>query len=170
MDLTELTTLPLTYTQVGATRGVLPDGFHHLDVSARIGSGRDPFEQAADTVMHWGMQRGAGLAVRASSDVAVVDAVVLVRLGFLPAPCRVVYVIDDADHRGFGYGTLRGHPESGEEAFSVRYDPVNDAVYAQVRAFSRPATWWAKAGGPVTTLAQKLISRRYLRAVRRLQT
>lgn len=165
MDFSQLAGLPLTYSAVGATRGVLPDGFHHLDVSARIGDGRDRFERAAESVLHWGMQRGAGLRVQASSDVAVVDAVVVVRLGLLPAPCRVVYVIDDADHRGFGYGTLPGHPETGEESVSVRYDPVSGAVSAQVRAFSQPATWWAKAGGPVTTLAQKVIARRYLRAV-----
>ena len=44
--------------------------------------------------------------------------VVLVRMmGFLQAPCRVVYVIDEPDIRGFAYGTLPGHPESGEERF-----------------------------------------------------
>ena len=62
--------------------------------------------------MHWGMQRGSGLGVQASSEVVLVDAIVVVRLGFLPAPCRVVYVVDEPDVRGFGYGTLPGHPES----------------------------------------------------------
>lgn len=165
MDLTELTSLPLTYPEVGATRGVLPGGYHHIDTSARIGTGRERFERAAEAVLHWGMQRGAGLRIQASSEVAAVDAVVVVRLGFLPAPCRVVYLIDEENHRGFGYGTLPGHPESGEESFWVRYDPASDAVHAHVRAFSRPATWWAKLGGPVTRLAQRAIGRRYLRAV-----
>ncbi|SIP67631.1 hypothetical protein BN9982_740001 [Mycobacterium tuberculosis] len=40
---------------------------------------------------------------------------VLVGIAFLRAPCRVVYVIDEPDVRGFGYGTLPGHPVSGEE-------------------------------------------------------
>jgi uncharacterized protein (UPF0548 family) len=163
--LSKLMTQPLTYPEVGATRGVLPDGYHHIGASARIGDGRKRFEEAADAVLHWGMQRGAGLRIQASSEVAVVDAVVLIRLGFLRTPCRVVYVIDDADRRGFGYGTLPGHPESGEESFSVRYDPGSDAVYAEVRAFSRPATWWSAAGRPVTALAQRVITGRYLRAV-----
>jgi len=115
--------------------------------------------------MHWGMQRGAGLRVQASSGVAVADAVVLVRMGFLPAPCRVVYVIDEPDIRGFAYGTLPGHPESGEERFVVRRDPTTSAVFAEVSAFSRPATWWSKAGGPLVSVAQRVIARRYLRAV-----
>lgn len=116
--------------------------------------------------MHWGMQRGAGLRVQASSDVAVVSAVVVVRMmGFLHAPCRVVYVIDEPDVRGFAYGTLPGHPESGEERFAVRHDPATSAVYAEVAAFSRPATWWSKAGGPLVSITQRIVAKRYLRGV-----
>lgn len=161
MDLDTLAGLPLTYPEVGATAGRLPDGYHHLDVRARIGQGRQRFERAADAVLGWGMQRGAGLRISTNADVAVVGAVALVRLGFLRAPCRVVYVIEEADRRGFGYGTLPGHPESGEEMFAVRYD----AVYAEVRSFSRPATRWMRAGAPVAAVAQRVIARRYLRAV-----
>ncbi len=79
MDLNALADLPLTYPEVGATAtGRLPAGYNHLDVSTQIGTGRQRFEQAADAVMHWGMQRNAGLRVRASSETAVVSAVVLV--------------------------------------------------------------------------------------------
>lgn len=95
----------------------------------------------------------------------MLDAVVVVRLGFLPAPCRVVYLVDEPDLRGFGYGTLPGHPECGEERFVVRRDPATDAVFAEVSAFSRPATWWSKAGGPVVKIGQRVIAKRYLRAV-----
>ena len=166
VDLAALEELPLTYPEVGATAaGELPAGYGHLHVEKQIGSGQHRFERAADAVMHWGMQRGAGLRVRASSDVAVVDAVVLVRMGFLPAPCRVVYVVDEPDMRGWAYGTLEGHPESGEERFVVRRDPTTSAVFAEVSSFSRPATWWSKAGRPVVSVAQRVIAKRYLRAV-----
>ncbi len=166
VDLGALEELRLTYPEVGATAaGQLPAGYGHLHVERQIGTGRQRFEQAADAVMHWGMQRGSGLRVQASSEVAVLDAVVLVRMGFLPAPCRVVYVIDEPDMRGFGYGTLPGHPESGEERFVVRRDPDTSAVFAEVSAFSRPATWWSKAAGPLVSVAQRIIARRYLRAV-----
>jgi uncharacterized protein (UPF0548 family) len=166
VDLQSLPYLPLTYPEVGATAsGQLPLGYHHLGFVTQIGAGQQRFEQAADAVMHWGMQRGAGLRVRASSEVVVVDAVVLVGIGFLRAPCRVVYVIDEPDLRGFAYGTLPGHPESGEERFVVRHDPITAAVYAEVSAFSRPATWWSRAGGPLVSLAQRVIAKRYVRAV-----
>jgi uncharacterized protein (UPF0548 family) len=144
--------MPLTYPEVGATAGPPPPGYHHLGFVSQIGVGRQRFEEAADAVMHWGMQRGAGLRVKASSDVVTVGAVVLIGLGFLKAPCRVVYVIEEPDARGFAYGTLYGHPESGEERFVVRHDPNTAAVYAEVSAFSRPATWWSKAAGPFASL------------------
>ena len=166
MDLEALEELPLTYSEVGATAaGQLPAGYGHLHVQRQIGTGRQRFEQAAESVMRWGMQRGAGLRVQASSEVAEVDTVLLVRMGFLPAPCRVVYVIDEPDIRGFAYGTLPGHPESGEERFVVRHDPTTSAVFAEVSAFSRPGTWWSKVGRPLVLVAQRVIARLYLRGV-----
>jgi len=165
VDFYTIGSLPLTYPEVGATAGPPPPGYRHLGFVSRVGAGHQRFEEAADAVMHWGMQRGAGLRVRASSEVADVGTVVLVRMGFLPAPCRVVYVIDEPDIRGFAYGTLPGHPESGEERFVVRRDPTTSAVFAEVSAFSRPATWWSKAGKPLVSVAQRVIARRYLRGV-----
>ena len=70
----------------------------------------------------------------------------IVHLGPVRAPCRVVYVVDEPDRRGFAYGTLPGHAESGEELFLVRYDPATDEVYAEVTAFSRHAHVVEQAG------------------------
>ena len=165
MRLSDLTGLHLTYREVGATAGPLPHGYHHVRKSGVIGNGRPRFEDAAGKVMRWGMLRGAGVRVEASSEVAAVGAEVLVGLGPLRAPCRVVYVIDEPDRRGFAYGTLPGHPESGEESFAVRYDPATSEVRAEVVAFSRHGTWWSKLGSPVTSLAQRIITSRYLTAL-----
>jgi uncharacterized protein (UPF0548 family) len=165
VDLHALADLPFTYPEVGATAGPIPPGYNHLGFVSQIGTGQQRFEQAADAVMHWGMQRGAGLRVEASSGVVTVGTVVVVKLGFLPAPCRVVYVIDEPNLRGFAYGTLPGHPESGEERFAVRYDPVSAAVFAEVSSFSRPATRWSKVGKPLLAVGQRVIAKRYLRAV-----
>jgi uncharacterized protein (UPF0548 family) len=154
-----------TYPEVGATAGPLPARYHHVRESAVIGRGRERFESAAAKVMRWGMLRGAGVRVTPSSEVAEVGATAVVSLGPVHAPCRVVYVVDEDNRRGFAYGTLKGHPESGEEYFGVRYDPSTDAVYAEVTAFSRHATWWSRAAGPITSLTQRLMTKRYLTAV-----
>jgi len=167
MNVNDLRGLPLTYTDVGATAdgATLPAGYHHVRVSARIGTGRDRFEQAAESVMRYGMLRGAGVRVSASTDVAQVGTLVLGRLGPIPAPCRVVYVVDEPDCRGFAYGTLPGHAESGEERFAVRYEPGSGSVYAEVVAFSRHGAWWSRLGGPVARAVQRVVTRRYLHAV-----
>jgi uncharacterized protein (UPF0548 family) len=165
VKLSDLAALPLSYTEVGATAGPLPAGYHHVHKSAVIGRGRRRFEDAADKGMRWGMLRGAGLRVEATTEVAAVGSEVIVRLGPVRAPCRVVYIVDEPDLRGFAYGTLPGHAESGEERFVVRYDSASGEVVAEVTAFSRHATWWSRLGSPVTSVAQRVITERYLRAL-----
>ena len=165
MKLSDLAGRPFTYAEVGATAGHLPEGYHHVRLSARIGTGRRRFEQAAAAVMRYGMLRGAGLRVAATTEVAEVGTEVLGKLGPFAAPCRVVYVVDEPNRRGFAYGRLPGHAVSGEEMFGVRYDPADESVHAEVVAFSRPATWWSRVGAPVASLIQRVVTRRYLSAV-----
>jgi uncharacterized protein (UPF0548 family) len=165
VKLSDLPARPLTYTEVGATAGPLPAGYHHVQKSAVIGRGRRRFDEAAAKGMRWGMLRGAGLRVEATSELAAAGSEVIVHLGPVQAPCRVVYIVDEPDRRGFAYGTLPGHAESGEERFVVRFDTVTDEVYAEVVAFSRHATWWSKLGAPVTSVIQRVVTDRYLRAL-----
>jgi hypothetical protein len=64
------------------------------------------------------------------------------------APCRVVYVIDEPRRRGFAYGTLPGHPESGEEAF-VLEQRDDGTIASNIIAFSRPAfNYYGIVDGP----------------------
>jgi uncharacterized protein (UPF0548 family) len=166
VKLADLVDLPLTYDDVGATvSGDPPAGYRWVHLTARIGSGRVRFEQAADSVLRYGMLRGAGVTVTAGTEVAEVGTLVLGRLGPFAAPCRVVRVIDEPNYRGFAYGTLPGHPVTGEELFAVRYDPGSESVYSEVAAFSRPATWWARLGSPALSVVQRLVTKRYLAAV-----
>jgi uncharacterized protein (UPF0548 family) len=158
----------VTYGEVGRTRGILPPGYHHLRRSTVIGSGPEAFAAAAAMLFSWQVQLRAGLRVSPSSVVAEPGAVVVLSLGAGPirtnAPCRVVYVIDQPDRRGFAYGTLPGHPECGEEAFILaRHD--DGAVTFDITAFSRPATLSAKAAGPAGRAIQRHITTRYLRAL-----
>jgi uncharacterized protein (UPF0548 family) len=160
---------PFTYSEVAATASSPPGGYHHVARSALIGRGRPFFEQAADTLMSWQMHRRAGLRVVASVPRATPDAVVLMRLGVGPfairVPCRVVYTVDEERRIGFAYGTLVGHPESGEEAFVVELLP-DDGVMLTIAAFSRPARWYARLGGPIARRAQALMTERYVNALR----
>jgi uncharacterized protein (UPF0548 family) len=161
----------LTYPHVGATRDArLPAGYRHVLRDVEIGAGRDTFERAAAALLDWRMHRGAGLAVEAPGP-ATPGVRVLLRVGAGPfritAPCRVVYRIDQSDRQGFAYGTLAGHPESGEEAFVVDLTG-SGRVRFRIAAFSRPAGGLARLGGPLTVLAQEIATHRYLRSMRRL--
>lgn len=159
----------LTYAEVGATRepAMPTTGYRHLEKRVALGSGEDAFQRARVTVFTWGVQRGAGLLVFPADKPPRADLTVLVvtRLGPLRviAPCRVLWKVDEPNRAGFGYGTLPGHPASGEEAFLVERDPGGE-VSAVVRAFSRPATWYSRLGAPVTRLMQSRMTEAYLKA------
>jgi uncharacterized protein (UPF0548 family) len=47
----------------------------------------------------------------------------------------------------------------------VRYDPATEEVYTEVVAFSRHGTWWSRLGAPVTSVIQRVVTDRYLRAL-----
>ncbi|WP_370544971.1 DUF1990 family protein [Herbiconiux sp. VKM Ac-1786] len=80
------------------------------------------------------------------------------------APVRVVYLVDEPGRLGFAYGTLPGHPESGEESFVVE-QLADGSVWIVIRAFSRPSSWFYRLGYPVLRLMQWRYTRRYLRAL-----
>jgi uncharacterized protein (UPF0548 family) len=160
----------LTYREVGATAGDLPAGYHQFTRSLPIGYGYELFAAAGDAVRQWQVQLGAGLQVSASSPTAVAGTVLLLGLGIgslrLRAPCRIVYAVDEPRHQGFAYGTLAGHPESGEEAFMIEHH--DDSVSFTITAFSRPATRLAKIAGPLGAVVQRQITARYLRSLGKL--
>ncbi|SHN63842.1 Uncharacterized protein, UPF0548 family [Geodermatophilus obscurus] len=161
--------VPFTYAEVGATRDAeLPAGYQHVERSVVVGSGPEAFERAVAAVFDWRMQRAVGLRVRATGPASEPGTVVVLTAG-LPRPgydipCRVVWAQTSGDERGFAYGTLPGHPESGEEAFLVRLEPAGDVVFS-LRVFARLASPLARLGGPVSTAVQRLATARYLTAV-----
>jgi Domain of unknown function (DUF1990) len=62
---------------------------------------------------------------------------------------RFEKVIDNRWHSGFTYRTLIGHPECGEETFSVEKDLTSGQVTAALRSWSRPGLWIAMATHPI---------------------
>ena len=146
----------------------MPAGYQHLEGTRTLGRGVDDFRRVSDALMSWGVQRGAGLRVDATSEQAASGEIVTVRLGLgalaVKAPCVVVYTVHEARRRGFAYGTLPGHPECGEELFLIEHVD-DDSVRLTIRAFSRPALWWTRALSPANRLVQRAVTARYLRAL-----
>ena len=159
----------LTYDDRAGTRGKLPAGYHHLRRHAALGNGRPRFEHTADLLLHWGMHRRSGIRVSPSSWSVAEGVVAVLRLGAgviaVEAPVRVVYVVDEPHRKGFAYGTLPGHPESGEESFLVEL--LDDGTVGfTITGFSRPAWSIARVAAPIARAAQRLVTYRYVHSLR----
>lgn len=166
----QLRSAQLTYPEVGITRptsGPVPAGYRAFRRSAVLPPTYD-LESAAAAVLGWRLHRRVGIRLRASDDRASEGTVLDLRLGVgrlaISAPCRVVYVVDEPHQSGFAYGTLPGHPESGEESFVVELSSQG-VLTLTISAVSRPATRAARLAGPVGSVVQDLITRQYLRAL-----
>ncbi|HEY8294945.1 MAG TPA: DUF1990 domain-containing protein [Micrococcaceae bacterium] len=187
----------LTYPQRGLSQtlddgGGWPVGYARVEHRVRVGRGAEAYGRLARGILGWGIQRGAGLTVTGADggEAGTMAAASMqpggrVVCGFglgrlrLPVPCEVVWVekpaavvvLPDGQTRpqrcGFGYGTLPGHPASGEEAFIARIE-ADGSVHFEVLAFSKPSGLIYKLGGPVTALSQRFVTQRYLNAARAL--
>ena len=185
MDAAALATAPVTYGAVGASQapdllGFPPACFRPHERRARFGHGEARWRFATLQVLSWGVKRRSGfhvdpVASEAGSRTERVFSpdgfelvhpgdTAMLRFGPLLEPVRVVFVIDEPDRQGFGYGTLEGHPLRGEESFVVeRRD--DDSVWLVVRSFSRPSTRMWRLLGPAVRVAQEILTRRYLSAL-----
>ncbi|MFC8536510.1 DUF1990 family protein [Streptomyces sp. NPDC057249] len=162
----------LTYPEVGATRlGPLPGSYHHLHHRAAVGRGQGDFEAAGAAITEFRLHRRSGARVEASTTRAEPGTAVRVAVQAGPlrlaVPCRVVWAEYGPARTGFGYGTESGHPERGEECFVAELAD-DGTVSFTVTAFSRPARWYARLGGPLVPVLQRWYARRLGRTLRRI--
>ncbi|MGO1055849.1 DUF1990 family protein [Crossiella sp. CA198] len=165
----------VTYAEVGVTRETeCPPGYRRVSRTLRLGHGDAEFARARLALRDWATHRGFGRGIylgeagQGAAGQEVGDTVVSV-LGFGPlsvvGPCRVVWRVDEARRYGFGYGTLPGHPVTGEESF-VLVQGSDGAVQFTITAVSRPGGQLARWTGPIGRLAQRVAMAAYLHALR----
>ncbi|MBA0045450.1 DUF1990 domain-containing protein [Mycobacterium sp. NPDC050853] len=165
---------PLTYEPADATRpgestwSATPPTLRRFEQTVTIGHGEAAWQEASQAVLNWGVKRRSGFRVDPEAAVSE-DAEFQITFGWGPLavrePVRIVAVAD-TDHRcGFAYGTLPGHPVSGEEAFIVHRN-IEGTVFLTLRSLTQPAPsgFWRRVF-PVLLLAQRVFRRRYLRAL-----
>lgn len=157
---------PFTYADVGATEDDLaeaPRGFHLDRYGAVVGEGRPAFERCCEALGRIGNYPAFSRIVRRPGELVPgsLFATVVTHFGFVSVhPCRVIYVLRGPDRFGFGFGTLPGHAESGEERFTVRLD--GQQVRYEVQAFSRPTGLLPRLGAPVARSFQLRFQRETL--------
>lgn len=159
------------YAPVGLlAAAAVPVGFHRVHHRVQVGHGAHQRLAVASALLGFRLHQTAGITVPSNAE-AVAGATVSMRFPLgplgLPAPCRVLWDLDEPDRTGFAYGTLKGHPEQGEESFLVTIDP-SEQVWFEVSALSRPARWFSRLGAPVARRVQAMITQRYLDAARRV--
>lgn len=162
------------YPERGATaRRPLPAGYNLTHHRIRIGYGSAVLAAAGAAVTTFGAHRTSGMVVRAAPEPVRTGDRVVVGIGIGPlrvdAPCEVIWTAYEPRRIGFAYGTLAGHPESGEESFVVDME-ADGSVWFEVNAFSRPGSWYTRLAGPVVPFLQQAYARRLGRFVRRLAT
>ena len=175
-DTRALGTRPLTYTPAGATAvaddvwGPTPAEFRRYERTVDVNASWD---NARLLLLRWGVKTRSGFKVDADSiDHGTIHegANMWLRLPFGPIavtePIRVVAVVDDPLRCGFSYGTLEGHPVSGEEAFVIRRATKHDPVELTIRSLTRPApTGVWRYLFPLLLVAQRWFRKRYLRSL-----
>ncbi len=132
----------------------------------KLGSGAKTFERGVVAVNRWKMFEIGWVELCYPSTPAepgAVIAVVAYHFGFWSLhACRVVYTVGESTpfvRSGFAYGTLSDHAESGEELFTVEWNPIDDSVWFSIFAFSRPNQVLSSAAYPITRMLQKRFAR-----------
>ena len=148
--LAELNRSELSYDPVGLSFSVDTQ-------RVSVGRGRAAFEVATTALMSWRMFPD-WTEVHPQNTTAregLVVGVLARHLGFWSLNgCRVVQRMEEADRRGFAYGTLPDHVERGEERFLVELDAQTGEVWYEIRAVSRPRAALAWLGYPLSRWLQ----------------
>lgn len=141
-----------------------PHPFHHFSHRQVAGTGPDVYARCASALLSGRAHRAAGAPL---TGPFVEDATVDIRpfgIRRLTSPCRILRREDGPERTELVYDTLPGHLEEGEERFLVEL--LRDGTVAvTVSAFSRPAHWLTRLGGPFALATQRLMARRYVQAI-----
>ena len=159
--------LPFSYENVGASReGVAPRGYVVDHYRVRLSEGPDAYARAVEALREW-RQFDLGwvrlLPSCAPIEIGKTVSVLARHYGFWSLnTARIAYLFEESgevERFGFGYGTLPGHAERGEERFGIEWNRKNGSVYYDVFAFSRPKHPLAWPGYPLARLLQRRFRR-----------
>ncbi|HEV7961657.1 MAG TPA: DUF1990 domain-containing protein [Actinoplanes sp.] len=166
----------LSYDAVGQTSpgaevwADRPAGYRRHARTVSIGRGRQRWEAVARAVLDWQIKTRSGFTVEPlTAGIRVREgADYQLTAGFGPLtvrePVRVVAVVDLPARCGFAYGTLDGHPVSGEEAFIV-HRTSDGEIRLTLRSLTRASRGGWRVAFPLLLAAQRYYRRRYLRAL-----
>lgn len=142
--------------------------YRRSELTTHLGSGDAVWQRVAEEVLLWRVKTESGFIVNTRGPVSPGDRVLVIARPFgltVTEPVEVIAVVKEDARCGFSYRTLPGHPVDGEEAFVVHRH--GDEVHLTIRSLTRAASQqpW-KLLFPLLLTAQRIVQRRYLRALR----
>src|SRR3712207_2405798 len=122
--------LTFSYEKVGASReGVAPRGYAVDRYRVKLGEGPEAYARAVEALREWrqfDLDWVRILPPRAPVEVGTTVGVLARHYGFWSLnTARIVYLdveSGEVERFGFGYGTLPGHAERGEERFGLEWN------------------------------------------------
>ncbi len=136
---------------------------HAVEIATDFASGREALLSFGTHSLDYMFLHPPGARVELGRDVIVCARIAGV---WTVNPCRIVYLEESEGLVRYGYGTLPGHSEHGEEMFSVeRLGP--NRIRAETIAYSRSQDVIARIGWPIARYVQARVKRDYLRALAR---
>lgn len=154
--------LPVSYSEVGASRTGSPNGYPINHYRCQLGTGTGTFARAVTALRKWGMYELDWTKLYWPDTPIIEGATVAIlarHFGFWSLnPCRIIYVLEEEgtiQRSGFAFGTLPGHAEQGEERFAIEWDHISDSVWYDLFSFARPHQPLAKIGSPLARLIQR---------------
>src|SRR5690606_32474237 len=161
----------LSYEAPGAAQpgAAVPPGLRLREQRVPLGEGEWIWRRAVEVVSGWAIKPASGFTVAPDDAHVVAGRDYETRYGWMPVhePVRVIWVADEPDRRGFGYGTRPGHPITGEECFLVERDP-DGSVWFVTRTVSRISGGRWLLLWPGIRMLQPYFQRAYARSAVRL--
>jgi uncharacterized protein (UPF0548 family) len=147
-----------------------PKGLRTFERTVLVGSGDDDWERVCSEIMQWCVKTRSGFGVEtrdgsAQSVLAGKNFWLVARFGLVQVrePIRVVATVATATRCGYAYGTLDGHPVSGEEAFVVHRS--ERSIFFTVRSVTSHGKGTWRMAFPLVLVAQRWYRRLYLKAL-----
>jgi uncharacterized protein (UPF0548 family) len=165
---------PVSYSDAGIAARESPRGYTFDHNRIKLGEGADLFRTAVGALRRWEMFNIGWLHLCWANARIEIGATVAVladlRCFWSLNACRIARVFDEEGEvrrYGFAYGTLPEHVERGQESFIVEWNTIDDSVWYDLAAYSRPNQLLAKLGYPVTRALQKRFARDSMQAMLR---
>ena len=164
--LTEQAKLDFSYAAIGATANQPPAGYTVDRTRIKLGEGEQVFRAAKAALQRWRQYDLTWMQAWSPETPIQTGEVVAILARTLGVwslnACKIVYIVDESRpilRFGLACGTLPGHAARGEERFLIECDRVDNSVWYDILAFSRPRSFLTWLGYPIVRRTQKRFGR-----------